>query len=174
MTSRDETIRKKAKTVKRIALVGSILSILVIAYGISVFYSVFRTNFDFANVNYNYVYDDNGTPLNFTDDSINASVSIPITNNGLYAINSINIAINIIIPTCPGLADNTTVGTANVTIPSLARGAYINYTIPITYTNNITILQAIYLNNPSKMIDFDIITSIQIFQIGFAGNYTIS
>ena len=166
--TRQDKIEKKAKAIKIIKRVLFVITILVVGYGGSVLYSVFQTDVEYENINFTADYDHKGTPQ-LTDDTYNFSITVPLTNFGFYAFGTIDYSISLIVPTCPGLEPNTVVGSAQGSYPGLAAKASASWTIPLTLTENATILEALITNSPIYEFQFSFAVKIHFFMIYFNG-----
>ncbi len=81
-------VKKEFKISKIFKILGIIASLIIVGYFGSIIYSGLnlRVNLD---PSFGYDYDDNLTPLNFTDDSLNITMTFHVRNNGFYALNDV-------------------------------------------------------------------------------------
>ena len=171
--TRQDKIERKAKAIKITKRVLFIITILVVGYGASIFYSLFQTDVEYENIVFTANYDHNMTP-EFTDDTYDFSITVPLTNHGFYAFGAINYSISLIVPTCPGLDPNTVVGSAQGSYPGLAAGTYASWNIPLELTSNATILQALIDHNPDYEFQFSFAVKVHWFTIYFNGQLPTS
>ena len=85
------SVRRKFKLSKVFKVVGTILGLVIFGYFGSLVYSGLNLGFDIHDT-YGKDYDDGGTlPPNFSDDSLNITMTFDVSNQGIYAIYGVSI-----------------------------------------------------------------------------------
>jgi hypothetical protein len=81
-------VKKEFKLSTFFKILGIIASLVVVGYFGSIIFSGLNLGINLHD-SFGYDYDDNLTPLDFTDDSLNITITFDVTNNGLYALNNV-------------------------------------------------------------------------------------
>ncbi|MFW9901933.1 MAG: hypothetical protein ACFFDY_11735, partial [Candidatus Thorarchaeota archaeon] len=81
-------VKKEFKLSKFFKVLGILASIGIAAYFGTVIFSGLNLRVNLHDT-FGYDHDDGGTPLNFTDDSLNFTITFDVRNGGLYAINDV-------------------------------------------------------------------------------------
>jgi len=81
---------KRAFRVSRIfKALGILASLVILGYFGSIIYSGLNLDFNLQNIAYDY--DDNLTPVDFSDDSLSLNLTFDVGNAGIYAINNVSL-----------------------------------------------------------------------------------
>jgi hypothetical protein len=128
-------IKKQFKLSKLFKVFGSIMGLVIFGYFGSLVYSGMNLDFNIHDT-YGVGYDDNGTLIDPSDDTINITMTFDVINQGIYAIYDVNLNVDIY-----------TVTTANpVTLPEYTKiGESLNnyystfHSFTVTPDNNITV-----------------------------------
>ncbi len=94
---KDYTVSKKGFKLSQIfKAFGFLMGLLIMGYFASIIYSGMNLNFHLHEmVPSDVVWDEAGTLGNYTDDSINITLTFDIINNGLYAIYDVNLSLGL-------------------------------------------------------------------------------
>ena len=79
-------VKRKFKLSKVFKVVGTVMSLIIAGYFGSLVYSGLNLGFDLSDPPFILDYDNNGTPSNLTDDTVNINMSFDVSNQGLFAI----------------------------------------------------------------------------------------
>ena len=83
------TVKKKFRVSKIFKVLGILASLGILGYFGSIVYS--GLNLDFNLQSFAYHHEDNGTPSDFSDDSLSLNVTFDVGNAGIYAINNVSL-----------------------------------------------------------------------------------
>ena len=81
-------VKREFKVSTIFKILGILASLIVVGYFGSIIYSGANLRVN-LHPTYGYSYDNNLTPLDFTDDSLSINITFDVKNNGLYAINDV-------------------------------------------------------------------------------------
>ena len=91
---------------------GMLLSLIIMGYIVSVVISGMNLNISVDDT-YTYGWDNNGTPLDTSDDALNITMSFDVVNKGIYSVNNVSLDVDIYTVTTDNpsfLPENTKVG----------------------------------------------------------------
>jgi len=83
------TVKRKFKLSRVFKGLGILASLIILGYFASIIFSGMNLGFNLHTPLAPPVHDDNGTPLDFSDDSLNLTFTFDVRNMGLYAINDV-------------------------------------------------------------------------------------
>ena len=130
------SVRRKFKLSKVFKVVGSILGLVIAGYFISLVYSGLNLSFDIHD-SYDMDYDDNGTLLDPSDDSINLTMTFDVSNQGIYAIYGVSIDVRFYTHD----SDNTTALPNDIKVGESLNNYYSTFhSFSLTPDNNVTVV----------------------------------
>jgi hypothetical protein len=155
-------VRKKFKLSKVFKVIGTIMSLVIMGYFGSLVYSGLNLGFDLSDPPFTLGYNDGGSPLDPSDDSVNMTMSFDVSNQGLYAIYDVFIDIRFY-----------TTDSANISaLPNTLIGESLNnyygtfHSFTITQNNSVTVDI-----NPSYIVGFVTTSAKLVFKISFSTLY---
>ncbi|MFX1359422.1 MAG: hypothetical protein ACFE8T_03655 [Promethearchaeota archaeon] len=83
------TVKKQFRVSKIFKVLGILASLAILGYFGSIVYSGLNVDFNLQNMAYDY--DDNGSPSDFTDDSLSLNVTFDVGNAGIYAFHNVSL-----------------------------------------------------------------------------------
>jgi hypothetical protein len=83
------TVKKEFRVSKIFKVLGILASLVILGYFGSIVYSGLNLNFNLQNIAF--YHDENGTPLDFSDDSLNLTLTFDVGNAGIYAIHNVSL-----------------------------------------------------------------------------------
>ncbi|MFW9949543.1 MAG: hypothetical protein ACFFKA_05405 [Candidatus Thorarchaeota archaeon] len=128
-------VKKQFKLSKIFKFFGTIMSLVILGYFGSLVYSGMNLGFNIHDT-YNIGWNDGGTLLNPSDDTINITMSFDVSNQGIYAIYDVYLNVDIYTVTTANpmtLPENTKIG------ESLDNYYSTFHSFNVTLDNNITI-----------------------------------
>jgi len=93
---KNKEYRAKVKLSKLFKALGTIMSLVIFGYFGSIIYSGMNLGFSFHPMNPP-VYDNGGSPLDFSDDILNINITFDLDNQGFYAIYNAYVGAEIIV-----------------------------------------------------------------------------
>ncbi|MFX0018732.1 MAG: hypothetical protein ACFFAK_12100 [Promethearchaeota archaeon] len=83
------TVKKQFRVSKIFKVLGILASLAILGYFGSIVYSGLNVDFNLQNMAYDY--DNNGSPSDFTDDSLSLNVTFDVGNAGIYAFHNVSL-----------------------------------------------------------------------------------
>lgn len=166
--SREKTIKQKAKVIKSVKRVTLLVTLIVIGYGGTVLYSVLQMDPEYENILATGTYVNQGTNTT-ADDAYFFSLSIPINNEGFYAYDYISFMVDLIIPNCAGLANDTRVGSSTDVTTGLDAGESTVLNVTLNMTSNPDLALAIASFHPDFEYRFSVEAKVHSFRVFFEG-----
>jgi len=135
-------VKKQFKVSKIFKALGIIASLVVVGYFGSIIFSGMNLRVNLVDTDYDYY--DNLTPLDFTDDSLNMTMTFNVINNGFYAIN--NVILNAELHTdttdnASALPEHTKIGAS----PSAYQNTFHSFSQTLNQNITISILDTDYI-----------------------------
>ncbi|UCC19048.1 MAG: hypothetical protein JSV62_13215 [Promethearchaeota archaeon] len=136
-------VKREFKVSVIFKVLGIIVSLAILGYFGSIIYSGLNLKLNLHDT-FGYDYDNGGTPLNFTDDSMSINISFDVRNGGLYAIHNVILNAEIHTETTDNnstLPWNTQIGGSLVPY----QNTFHSFTVSLNQTITINILDTDYI-----------------------------
>lgn len=120
--------RVKVKISKFFKFLGTIMALVIAGYLGSIIYSGLNLGFSFQPMSAP-IYDDGGSPVDFSDDTISLNITFDLNNQGLYAIYNASVGAELTV--------QTSTNTSALPIGLKIGGGATNFATFHSFTNNI-------------------------------------
>lgn len=172
MSERSEKIRKKAKIIKTILLIVSIATFGMIGYTGASIYSIVKTDV-LIDDDTEWTYNNGGTPLIYSDDTIDMSMNLSVGNGGFFDIEYVKANIEVYQHSTddPFPPADPFLGDGSETFTTIVPGTYENETFTINMPLDAAMAESLLLFEGVLRFEFDIQTKIQLFPINISGHF---
>lgn len=178
MSKRSDQIKKKAKFIRVILLIVGLITTGVILYTGASVYSIVQSQptIDDSPV---YSYNDNGTPLDANDDTIDYTVNISLANNGFFDVKYLKFAVDVYLHETdysPGLLDpeitTNFMGSGNTQLSTIEPGQTVTEELTIHIdVDDPGLALALLTEDGTLRFEFDVETQVQYFPINISGSF---